>query len=280
MKKNLAVILIILAVISLYFFFNKINPDIQEIEKISLEVLGNPKELIEAPPPLKIYQGQILGDLSVKGIIILTNEQRAEQKLLALKENSKLNEAALIKAKDIIQRQYFDHISPSGVGPSDLAKEVNYHFLIMGENLALGDFRDDKNVVNAWMKSPGHRANILDSRFREIGVAVIKGRFNDQDVWVAVQEFGTPASLCTQPGQDLKEKIEDERKILDDLNAKLISLKNEIESSRYSRFIFRQKITEYNLLANQYNNLAETMKNDINLYNAEVIQYNRCLGGI
>ena len=70
----------------------------------------------------------------------------------------------------------------------------------------MGNFKNDQDLVSAWLNSPGHRANILNTRFTEIGTAVLKGFYEGREVWMAVQEFGLPLSSCPNP--DSKVKIE------------------------------------------------------------------------
>jgi len=123
-----------------------------------------------------------------------------------------------LQLDDIFEKQYFAHISPEGLGPSDLAEKSGYEYIMIAENLALGNFKDDNTLVNAWMDSPGHRANILNNRYTEIGVAVGKGFFSESnennkeeiatEVWIAVQEFGLPLSSCPKPEESLLNTIE------------------------------------------------------------------------
>src|SRR6185369_15716694 len=116
--------------------------------------------------------------------------------LPALKENALLDKAAKKKLDDMFAQQYFEHINPQGKGPSDLAKSVGYDYIAIGENLALGNFKNDAELVQAWMDSPGHRANILNKQYTEIGVAVGQGTYEGKKTWLAVQEFGRPTSSC------------------------------------------------------------------------------------
>jgi len=126
-------------------------------------------------------------------IIEETNFQRmlsSISPLQELKESQLLNKAAAAKAQDMFKNQYFEHVSPSGVGPGDLAQNYGYEYILVGENLILGNFSSEKELVQDWMNSPGHRANILNNRFTEIGVAIIKGTYKGDTVWIGVQEFG------------------------------------------------------------------------------------------
>ena len=130
-------------------------------------------------------------------IISETNLQRQENgDLPALKENTDLDETASAKAADIFKNQYFEHVSPSGVDPGKLVESYGYDYIVEGENLILGNFSSEKEVVADWMASPGHRANILNNRYTEIGVAIVKGTYKGEESWVGVQEFGLPLSTC------------------------------------------------------------------------------------
>lgn len=96
----------------------------------------------------------------------------------------------------MLARQYFEHKSPTGETVGDLANHTDYHYLVIGENLALGNFDTNQAVIDAWMASEGHRANILDPRYVDIGISAIKGTYKDDSVWVIVQHFGLPISVC------------------------------------------------------------------------------------
>lgn len=130
--------------------------------------------------------------LQTDRIIYQTNVQRVANGLFSLSENELLNEMAKEKANDMFSKQYFDHVSPSGFGLEELAKDNKYDYAEVGENLLVGVFYDEEQVLNAWMKSPPHKAEILNRNFTEIGVAAVKGTYNDQIVWMLVQEFGKP----------------------------------------------------------------------------------------
>ncbi len=86
---------------------------------------------------------------------------------------------------------YFAHTSPEGITPWYWFTQAGYHFVFAGENLAI-DFTESQDVENAWLNSPAHRANILDSRFTEIGIAVKDGIYQGQPTTYVVQMFGKP----------------------------------------------------------------------------------------
>ncbi len=130
-------------------------------------------------------------DITPEKIVTLTNKMRRQMGLPALRINKLLNEAARRKAADMFAFNYWAHVSPSGRTPWSFFQEVDYRYTVAGENLAK-DFTDADSVVQAWMASPTHRDNILDARFRDIGVAVARGELNGVRTTLIVQLFGAP----------------------------------------------------------------------------------------
>lgn len=130
-------------------------------------------------------------------IVDLTNTDRQNNELHYLAVNPVLERAAQLKADDMAKKGYFAHNSPEGLTPWHWFKEAGYNFVYAGENLAVR-FNDSVDVERAWMNSPGHRANILNTHFTEIGVAVAQGTFEGQTVIFVVQEFGAPAPSWTK----------------------------------------------------------------------------------
>jgi uncharacterized protein YkwD len=135
---------------------------------------------------------QSLGDvLSKEAIIGLTNDARATGGLAALDENPLLDAIAHARATDMIEKQYFAHVSPEGEQASIIARRIGYSYRVIAENIAVsGPFSTNHRVVETWMQSPGHRKNILSPRVKEVGVSVIRGRMNGADTWISVQVFG------------------------------------------------------------------------------------------
>ena len=134
----------------------------------------------------------IASSITVEELIDLTNQKREEHGLSELKLNQTLVEAARQKGADMIVKGYWAHTSPDGKTPWYFFKNVSYQYLYAGENLAR-DFVDSPSVVVAWMNSPTHRDNILSSRYRDVGIAVIQDTFQGQETTLVVQMFGTQA---------------------------------------------------------------------------------------
>lgn len=140
-----------------------------------------------------IIQGTVIGrEIISKVLIDLTNENRISNNLTPLNENNKLTLAALLKAKDMLGRQYFAHESPTGATPWSFIEQANYEYTYAGENLAINHI-DNNQTENAWMNSPLHRKNILDSNFEEIGISAYSGDYQNRNTIFVVQMFGTPA---------------------------------------------------------------------------------------
>lgn len=131
-------------------------------------------------------------------LIDLTNDDRIASNEEPLVKSEKLNQAATLKGKDMASKGYFAHNSPEGVTPWYWFKEVGYDFLYAGENLAI-NFTESRDVENAWLNSPAHRANLLNVKFHEIGIATVEGTYNNNPTIFVVQMFGTPASAQTVP---------------------------------------------------------------------------------
>lgn len=130
--------------------------------------------------PDLIYPGQILTipttDSSVlsyeKEVVRLVNEERAKRGLPALTYNWELSRVARYKSQDMKDNKYFSHTSPVYGSPFQMMKSFGITYRSAGENIARGQ-RSPQAVVNAWMNSSGHRANILNSSFTEIGVGYV-----------------------------------------------------------------------------------------------------------
>jgi uncharacterized protein YkwD len=123
-------------------------------------------------------------------VVALTNQQRLAAGCPRLRWDATLARAAERHARDMIGRDYFEHVSPSGLSPLDRARALGFEGGV-GENLAVG-YPTAGEVVAGWMNSPGHRANILNCRFSLIGVSYLDGTIpskNARGVWA--QEFGT-----------------------------------------------------------------------------------------
>lgn len=106
-------------------------------------------------------------------VIRLVNAERAKVGRPALVENNGISHAARIKSQDFINNHYFSHTSPTYGTPFDMLRSFGITYTAAAENIAYGQ-RNAAEVMNSWMSSPGHRANILNSIYNQIGVGVAR----------------------------------------------------------------------------------------------------------
>lgn len=135
---------------------------------------------------------QILGfaaNISPNEVIRLTNEKRAQAGLLPLEANSTLAQAAQAKGADMLNKGYWAHTAPDGTAPWKFFTDFGYKYRYAGENLAR-DFSNPSAAVDAWMNSPSHKENLLSSKYKEIGVAVVEGNLAGVDTTIVIQFFG------------------------------------------------------------------------------------------
>ena len=217
--------------------------------------------------------------LTVEGVIADTNASRAASSEPPLAENGTLDDIATLRLDDMFTHQYFAHVSPSGESAITVASSVGYNHLALGENLAEGMFAGDQGLVDAWMASPGHRANILDTHYTQIGVAVRKGMFAGQETWIAVQVFGKPTSACPPaPDPSLQAAIANAETALATMNTELALMKAQTDAMQpQSGVAYNAQVSQYNTLVGQYNSLASQTKTEVAQYDAAVTAYNACL---
>lgn len=152
--------------------------------KIAARYEVGTSEVIEANPqisnPNLIYPGQVLQVPQVNSsvlsfeseVIRLVNEIRAEYGLKTLAANWELSRVARYKSQDMVDNRYFSHTSPVYGSPFQMIRAFGLSFRTAGENIAYGQ-RTPQAVVNAWMNSSGHRANILNASYTQIGVGYV-----------------------------------------------------------------------------------------------------------
>lgn len=144
--------------------------------------------------------------ITISEIINLTNQERAKQGLSALRENAALDQAAAGKASNMFSENYWAHYSPSGKTPWDFIHGAGYNFNYAGENLAR-NFYSSPDVVQAWMASPTHRENIVNTKYQDIGIAVEDGMLNGQKTTLVVQEFGSLSGSAVAQAPTVPTKV-------------------------------------------------------------------------
>lgn len=109
-----------------------------------------------------------------QAVLKLVNEERSKQGLKSLTLSTNLTSIANTKAKDMAVNNYFDHVSPTYGTPFEMLQHFGVSYRSAGENIAAGQ-KSPQEVMTAWMNSSGHRANILNSSYTELGVGYYKG---------------------------------------------------------------------------------------------------------
>lgn len=145
----------------------------------------------------KFLGADIFREITQTDLYTLTNQARQANGVAILNPNVKLELAAQMKLSDMLQNNYFAHVSPSGVTPWIWIGKANYNYLVAGENLAM-NFYNSNETMKAWLNSELHRKNILLPEFKDIGIAVGSGIINGQQTTVVVQEFGNPKIAQTK----------------------------------------------------------------------------------
>lgn len=216
--------------------------------------------------------------INATDIIEATNKERVAEGLPPLATNEKLNTSAEIKVDDMIARQYFEHQAPTGEGVSDLGKKAGYEYVIMGENLALGAFTSSDDIVQAWMKSPGHKANILNTKYQDIGVSVKSAVYEGKEVWFAVQHFGTSRGACPEIDSSLKEQIESLNRELKAEEQGIAALKKVLEAPGASSDpSYKDNINRFNNSVDEYNRKLAVSRQKVEIYNSTVRDFNKCI---
>ena len=157
--------------------------------KLAVRYEVGTSEIIQANPqvsdPNLIYPGQVLAIPEVDAkvlqyeaeVIRLVNDIRKQNGLSPLTANWELSRVARYKSQDMVDNRYFAHNSPTYGTPFEMMRAFGLSFRTAGENIAYG-YATPQKVVGGWMNSSGHRANILNASYKQIGVGyVAKGNY-------------------------------------------------------------------------------------------------------
>lgn len=162
-------------------------------------------------------------DLDKDKIYSLINAERKKAGLNELTINPLLEQSAKAKAEDMITKNYWAHNGPNGETPWQFFKDAGYVYTYSGENLAM-KYITEETVVQGWMNSPTHRANILKPEFKDMGIYIVVGKLVDEETQLVVNHFASPvppkvdclATKCYREWQTYKndyEKYKNDKKI-------------------------------------------------------------------
>jgi uncharacterized protein YkwD len=266
-----------------WWFFNNIYPDLDlpeilDLERLSRENIFQHQPVTSQPLAIEITPGDSFSDLEIEKIFYLGNQERLGEGLSLLVRSDKLDQVAQRKVRDMFDRQYFAHDSPDGHGVNYLANQVGYEFILVGENLAMGNFTDEAELIQGWMNSPGHRENIMHQRYQEIGLAAERQEYQGLETWMIVQVFGLPLSNCLKPDESLKDAIEVNKLLLNEMYLELQEIKEATKEAWPRRREEHQQLVDlYNLKVDQYNSLVNETENQVTTYNKQIQDFNFCI---
>ncbi len=142
------------------------------------------------PPSVRVLA--YATDITPVEIFNQTNQQRVANGLPPLRLEAKLNQSAALKAQNMFDENYWAHVSPSGIDPWHWFAQAGYNYRYAGENLAK-DFDTSSGAIQGWMNSPGHRANILNPNYTDVGFAVQNGTIQGGQTTLVVAHYGSTA---------------------------------------------------------------------------------------
>jgi len=152
----------------------------------NMAVTGHPKVLGYA------------SSISADQLVALTNQQRTANGLPALSVDARLVNSSNMKAQDMFTKDYWAHNSPDGTTPWYWFGQAGYSYSYAGENLAK-DFDTSSGVMDGWMASSGHRANILSPNYTNIGITVMNGTLLGAPTTLVVAHYGAPVAAAVAP---------------------------------------------------------------------------------
>lgn len=200
---------------------------------------------------INLSKEAFFADITKSSLVNYINQARMSSGVPALTENIVLDQAAQLKAQNMLQNQYFAHTSPQGISPWYWFSKAGYNYKYAGENLAVGFF-DSWQVYEAWLNSPSHKSNLMNPLYKEVGTAVLSG-FGNNNAIIVVQLFGAqqPVKIAAvgnaktkQPPQvSVKEEnpaqpgAQERRVLAQSIDASFETPKNNSDASLQSRII-------------------------------------------
>jgi hypothetical protein len=151
--------------------------------------------------PMDVYSSPIFLEEEQDRVLELINAERQDYGVEALVLHDKLIKSSVMKTTDMIEEQYFGHISPSGQSLKTYIDDVGYEYALAGENLAVG-FYNARDVVEAWLSSPKHHENITEGIFIDTGLSVMAGEYQGRQTFYFANHFGSPRSSLPFAGEN------------------------------------------------------------------------------
>lgn len=283
-RKKILVGFLVLAIIIAFFLTYRttsVNSPNQDTPP-TIEVKGN--EVVAVSEIIGPYDDSLADDyleLTAKNVIWFTNYYRVKNGIKPLKMVSGLNDSAHAKSMDMFKYGYFDHTRLNGkISFDTFIDDQEYDFIKVGENLARGDFETSRDVVDAWMNSSGHRKNILDGSYVNVGVSVDQGKFDDIKTLLITQHFGLPKSHCPLVSKSAKTDIEELKAEISNTGNRVKIKEGEINQVNADDDKYNSLVEQYNELVNNYNRLTQDLQKLAGTYNEQVRRFDACVKGM
>lgn len=252
-------------------------------EKDLVEEMRTKQNILNDPLVVKSVTGDLRGSgkiMTSDSLVFYVNKERRKVGLEPLFVNQALVLAAEQKVKNMFSEQYFAHTSPKGEGLVDWIGS-NYEYIAVGENLAMGDFINEQEIVTAWMNSEKHRESILKPSYVQTGVAIKKGTYKGETLWMVVQIFGIPSSVCPEIDKTVLSHIIDYENSLKDIENQIGGLSREMKRSaqpitKAEHQTFATLVVAYNQLVEKRKNILENLQETISRHNEQVQKHNVC----
>lgn len=152
--------------------------------------VATPSAQLSSAPIAPAAPAAPAADSQAQQVLQLVNRQRSGAGCAPVQLEPRLTQAALAHSRDMANHRYFDHQSPAGDSPAERVTNAGYSWSGTGENIAVGQGTPQK-VMSSWMHSEGHRKNILNCMWHDMGLAVVH-QGSQPPYWT--QEFGAPRS--------------------------------------------------------------------------------------
>lgn len=236
------------------------KPSLRPLAQLTVPELSS--VYLPGPYEAAVIESPVLGADTIDPLDVITyiNNERMKRGAPPLRNNKTLALAAQKRADVILRYQNFSHQDPyEHIQLDTVLPLVNYPFKYASENIGMGD-NSASAFVNGFMSSPSHKANLLNPKLEETGVAIITGAYQQYYVNIAVQLFAIPATQEQYLGYKQQDK-ENYKKLLNDIESQLAltneRLQNSVPDSEYYEGWQKILIRQREIVTILYNTMLE-----------------------
>ena len=204
------------------------------------------------------------------------NKERVKSGAGPLVFSIDLERSARQKTEDMITHTYFSHERDGRVFENFIEDE-HYEYIVIGENLARGEFKSVPKLVRAWLSSPAHKKNIVDPRFQETGIALIPGTYNGTTVLYVTQHFGTQKSVCLNISSKHSSELSILQQTLKERGDEVISIKQTLSDIGEAGTERTKLLNLYQKKVSDLNAIQKTLFQKIEGEDTLIQAYNECI---